>query len=181
MLATKRLRAAAEAERSTLAAAARARTMEAMAIAQREGNAALAARVHYNFGDIDRLTGDPASALTQFDHALAIETNLRSPTFLSHLLIARSEVLLALERWDDALDASLRAFEHAAQHRPSLDTATASGNLADLFARREDAVQSAEWRQRAEHEKEDYRRESQRVREQLAELWSQRSRWAAAA
>jgi tetratricopeptide (TPR) repeat protein len=181
VLAAKRMRAAPEGERSTLAAAARARTVETMALAQREGNSALAARVHYNFGDIDRLTGDATSALAQFDHALAIEANLRSPTFLSHLYMARSEVLLTLERWDEAMEASQRAFDHATQHRPSRDTATAAGNLADLFARQGDEAQSSAWRQRAETEKEDFRRESQMVREKLVELWSQRSRWAAAA
>ena len=101
-------------------------------------------------GDIDRLTGDAASALAQFDHALAIEANLRSPTFLSHLYMARSEALLALERWDEAMDASQRAFDHATQHRPARDTAAAASNLADLFARQGDEAQRNAWRQRAE-------------------------------
>lgn len=181
VLVTKRVRAAPETGRSMLAAAARARTMEAMAAAQLDGNAALAARVHYNLGDIDRLIGDNVSALTQFDHALAIEANLKSPTFLSHLYMARSEVLIAMERWDDAMDASHRAFDHATHHRPARDTAAAAGNLATLYARCGDDAQSAVWRARSEGEKEDFRRESQRVREKLIELWSQQSRWAAAA
>jgi tetratricopeptide (TPR) repeat protein len=155
--------------------------MEAMAIAQQEGNAVLVARVHYNFGDIDRVMGDAASALVQFDHALAIEEKFRSPNFLSSLLMARSEVLLALERWDDALAASMRAFQHAEQHRPSSDTTTAATNLAALYSRRGEADLAAAWQVRADAETADFRRESSLVREKLIELWSQQSRWAAAA
>ena len=181
VLAAKRLRAAAEPDRPPLASAARARTTEAMAIAQQEGNAVLAARIHYNFGDIDRIVGDAASALVQFDHALAIEENFRSPTFLSNLLMARSEVLISLSRWDDALAASLRAFHQAEQHRPARDTATAAANLASLYSRRGEPELAAQWQARADAETADFLRESRLVREKLIELWSQQSLWAAAA
>jgi len=181
VLAVKRIRAAAEPDRPALAAVARARTMEAMAIAQQEGNAVLVARVHYNFGDIDRVMGDPASALVQFDHALSIEEDLRSPNFLSSLLMARSEVLLSLARWDDALAASMRAFHHAEQHRPSGDTTTAAANLVALYSRRGEPELAAAWQVRADAETADFQRESRLVREKLVELWSQQSRWAAAA
>lgn len=181
ILDSKRMRAAPEAQRAAMAAPAIAATMEAMTIAQREGNAAMAARVHSNLGEIDRLAGNLKGALAQFDLALAIEQSLRSPSFLSFLLIARSEVLMDLEHWEDALDASQQAFDHAAQHRPSRDTATAAGHLADLHARRGDDAQAAEWRRRADQEAESFRLESRRVREKLAELWSESARWAAAA
>lgn len=181
VLGVKRLRVSAEPDRPTLASAARARTMEAMTIAQQEGNAVLMARVHYNFGDIDRVMGDAASALVQFDHALAVEDKFRSPAFLSHLLMARSEVLLSLSRWDDALVASQRAFQYAEQHRPSRDTATAAANLAALYSRRGEPDLAAQWQARTDAEKADFDRESGLVREKLIELWSQQSRWAAAA